>query len=155
MKPDRIKRIYEKTAAMLAARGLFVLPFLWPGFLIVVLCLLGSLLFTFLFHGLFYFLFLFFLFYLRLLLGGEILVQAVHLIFLGKMLKHQIELFFCQGGHMLFGFPKIPFQQIDNILILHIEVLCHLVQSVFHIHVIHPFLAGPDPRTLRPAIYRG
>ena len=76
-----------------------------------------------------------FLFYrLGLDLISVVAIQIVLLVLLRVGLKHKVELLVCQDGRALFFSRKVFFQQIDDILHLHIEVLGDLIDSIFIVY---------------------
>ncbi len=70
----------------------------------------------------------------RLVTRSEIGVEILHLVFLGKVLEHDVELAFGQRRHRLFGFVGVFFEQIGDVLVCNTKVLGHLSDSVFVCH---------------------
>ena len=115
--------------------------------LLCLVCFLNLFCFIFLwlFLRLFFWLFLWFC---RLLFRGGlflayrlgrnlvriIVVQVVLLVLLCIGLKHKVELLICQHGCAFFLSRKVFFQQIDDVLHLHIQIFSNLADSIFIIY---------------------
>ena len=69
---------------------------------------------------------------------GEILVKILHLVMLGEVFKHNIELIFRQRGHMLFGFPAIFLKRVDDFLIRNVQILRNFMYPIFNHHRLNP-----------------
>ena len=67
--------------------------------------------------------------------GGEIGVKIFHLVRLGEVLEHQVQLLFLQRGHAFFRRVHILSQQLDHFLAGRSKILGNLAYAVFNHHM--------------------
>ena len=90
------------------------------------------------------------LFRLSCLSHCKVCVKALHFILLGKGFEDHIELLLFERRHMLFGLLEVFSQQVDHCLARLVEILCHLVNSVFiHHHTHYPPLSAASLQSRR------